>query len=75
MNNNGRHFRDVSLGDSLERILQPKKTPKGRERFNLPDEAPMPPSTPPSVSPPRKKSKKPKKKSLIALDLFLFLTQ
>ena len=70
MNNDGRHLRDASLGDSLERILRPKKTPTRREKLNLPDEVPTPPSTPLSVSPPRKKSKKPKKKSLIALDLF-----
>ena len=68
MNNDGRHLRDASLGDSLERILHPKKTPTRRERLNLPDEVPTPPSTPPSVSPPRKKSNKPKKKTLRFID-------
>ena len=49
----GRSWRDVSLGDTLEEMLRPKMPPTRRERLNLPDDVPTPPPSPPSSpSPP-----------------------
>ena len=36
----------------LEKLLQPKKVPTRREKLNLLDDIPTPPSTPPSDSSP-----------------------
>ena len=44
----GRSWRDVSLGDTLEEMLRPKMPPTRRERLNLPDDVPTPPPSPPS---------------------------
>lgn len=49
----GRPWRDVSLGDSIEDILKPKRGPTRREKLNLPDDVITPPSSPSTPSPPR----------------------
>ena len=56
LTDDGRPWRDISLGDTLEEILRPKTAPTRRERMNLPEEVPMPPSYPcssPTLPPPR----------------------
>ena len=64
----GRPWRDVSLGDTLESILKPKRTPTRREKLNLPDDVPTPPSSPassPSPPPLRPATRKSKRNLLI----------
>ena len=49
----GRSFRDVSLGDTIENFLKPKRAPTRREKLGLADGVPTPPSSPTSdTSPP-----------------------
>ena len=67
----GRSFRDVSLGDTLEELLRLKCALTRRELLNLPDEVPTPPSTPPSdpsPPPPPKRTLRKKKKITNLID-------
>ena len=64
----GKSWRDVSLGDTLEEILLPKRPLTRRERMNLPDEVSTPPSSPcSSPSPPKLQpaTRKSRKRNLI----------
>ena len=60
----GKSWQDVSLGDTHEEILLPKRPLTRRERMNLPDEVPNPPTSPcsspspPKLRPARMKSRK-----------------
>ena len=67
-------WRDVSLGDTLEEILLPKRPLTRRERMNLPDEVSTPPSSPCSLpSPPKLQpaTRKSRKRNLINWSLYL----
>ena len=64
----GKSWQDVSLGDTLEEILLPKRPLTRRERMNLPDEVSTPPSSPCSLpSPPKLQpaTRKSRKRNLI----------
>ena len=69
----GKSWRDVSLGDTLEEILLPKRPLTRRERMNLPDEVSAPPSSPcSSPSPPKLQpaTRKSRKRNLINWSLY-----